>query len=599
MVFENPDVRLRTDRFDHHALKFGAGDVPGVQNPALVVAALPAEVILVRILGITEVAAGRELRAEVDEFADRFGAGLDDGADRAGRRRARRRPQACPSHAPRTSRGCRPRRRRRPGQDGCCTRRFHVWSRPRRCGRIRPDAARSTIRPDRCRSQDGRIPEFHRFSFCAYSIAWLRHNRAKKRRAAPAPLFHRNSSKTVLNLSVKRCKLHRKQLSVNGIRSEMLNLRSFFSGKPVPAAEKEPNEAGLVSFRRRLAELALCFAGGGCFAAALPPLNFSVLALVALTPVIAVAARFALEIRGAGRLRVGRRLVALRLPFPARNRPGDPVPDAVGHFALAGLLGGVPAVPLAEHALSARGRTRRVRGAEAFSHRTGRIRAARPLRLRRGGALHTLRVDPVTPLPVERPVGHHVAEYSASSDRVGHRPLRNHVRPGLLRRCAGRSGADALPARRSQAAAARGGALRSAARGRTAALHAPCEDGGAELVPGPAAGRHLPATERDAGRGGRSARYLCRARPRSPAWGSPARYRDLAGVGGSGSVPRRPPDLGKIPPDRPVARALLPGSDAGRRDRFPRPASARRRHAAGHQQRAAFRPVGPAHPQIR
>ncbi len=71
----------------------------------------------------------------------------------------------------------------------------------------------------------------------------------------------------------------------------MLNLRSFFSGKPVPAAEKEPNEAGLVSFRRRLAELALCFAGGGCFAAALPPLNFSVLALVALTPVIAVAAR--------------------------------------------------------------------------------------------------------------------------------------------------------------------------------------------------------------------------------------------------------------------------------------------------------------------
>ena len=84
MVFENPDVRLRTDRFDHHALKLGAGDVPGVQNPALVVAALPAEVILVRILGITEVAAGRELRAEVDEFADRFGAGLDDGADRTG-----------------------------------------------------------------------------------------------------------------------------------------------------------------------------------------------------------------------------------------------------------------------------------------------------------------------------------------------------------------------------------------------------------------------------------------------------------------------------------------------------------------------------------
>lgn len=58
MVFENPDVRLRTDRFDHHALKLGAGDVPGVQNPALVVAALPAEVILVRILGITEVARG-------------------------------------------------------------------------------------------------------------------------------------------------------------------------------------------------------------------------------------------------------------------------------------------------------------------------------------------------------------------------------------------------------------------------------------------------------------------------------------------------------------------------------------------------------------
>lgn len=59
-----------------------------------------------------------------------------------------------------------------------------------------------------------------------------------------------------------------------------------------------------------------------------------------------------------------------------------------------------------------------------------------------------------------------------------------------------------LPARRSQAAAARGGALRSAARGRTAALHAPCEDGGAELVPGPAAGRHLPAGGTRRRRGG-------------------------------------------------------------------------------------------------
>lgn len=188
----------------------------------------------------------------------------------------------------------------------------------------------------------------------------------------------------------------------------------------------------------RLAELALCFAGGGCFAAALPAFELQRPRAGRADAGHRRRGPFALEIRGAGRLRVGRRLVALRLPFPARNRPGDPVPDAVGHFALAGLLGGVPAVPLAEHALSARGRTRRYEARKRFL--TEPAAFGRLVLFAFGAAaLYTLFEWTRSRLFRGTTCRSHVAEYSASSDRVGHRPLRNHVRPGLLRRCAGRS----------------------------------------------------------------------------------------------------------------------------------------------------------------
>lgn len=71
----------------------------------------------------------------------------------------------------------------------------------------------------------------------------------------------------------------------------MLYLHKFFSGKPDTSAEKEPNEIRRAAFRYRLLDLLACFAGGVCFAAALPPLNWNFLALVALAPVTAVACR--------------------------------------------------------------------------------------------------------------------------------------------------------------------------------------------------------------------------------------------------------------------------------------------------------------------
>ena len=71
----------------------------------------------------------------------------------------------------------------------------------------------------------------------------------------------------------------------------MLYLRKFFSGNPEESAEKEPNEIRRAALRYRLLDLLACFAGGACFAAALPPLNWNFLALVALAPVTAVACR--------------------------------------------------------------------------------------------------------------------------------------------------------------------------------------------------------------------------------------------------------------------------------------------------------------------
>lgn len=71
----------------------------------------------------------------------------------------------------------------------------------------------------------------------------------------------------------------------------MLKLRKIFSREPKETAKKEPNEVRRAALRFRLLDLLGCFAGGGCFAAALPPLNWSFLALAALAPVVAVACR--------------------------------------------------------------------------------------------------------------------------------------------------------------------------------------------------------------------------------------------------------------------------------------------------------------------
>lgn len=68
----------------------------------------------------------------------------------------------------------------------------------------------------------------------------------------------------------------------------MLKLRKLFSAD---TAKTEPDEAPLAALRFRLLDLVFCFAGGTCFAAALPPFNLHVLALVTLFPVIAVASR--------------------------------------------------------------------------------------------------------------------------------------------------------------------------------------------------------------------------------------------------------------------------------------------------------------------
>jgi len=68
----------------------------------------------------------------------------------------------------------------------------------------------------------------------------------------------------------------------------MLKLRKLFSADK---AKTEPDEAPLAALRFRLFDLLFCFAGGTCFAAALPPWNLHFLALVTLFPVIAVASR--------------------------------------------------------------------------------------------------------------------------------------------------------------------------------------------------------------------------------------------------------------------------------------------------------------------
>lgn len=71
----------------------------------------------------------------------------------------------------------------------------------------------------------------------------------------------------------------------------MLNLHRLFYGERAETGKPEPNEASRATFRFRLLDLLFCFAGGAGFAAALPPLNLSFLALLTLVPVIVVASR--------------------------------------------------------------------------------------------------------------------------------------------------------------------------------------------------------------------------------------------------------------------------------------------------------------------
>lgn len=126
MVLENFDVRSRPDRLDHGALQLRAGDVPGMQDAALVMAALAPEVVLIGAVGVAEFAAGGEFRAERNDLPDRGGAGFDDRAHRADVGKARRRRPECPAHARRRSPAHPSRTRRRPARGGCCTRRYPV-----------------------------------------------------------------------------------------------------------------------------------------------------------------------------------------------------------------------------------------------------------------------------------------------------------------------------------------------------------------------------------------------------------------------------------------------------------------------------------------
>lgn len=68
----------------------------------------------------------------------------------------------------------------------------------------------------------------------------------------------------------------------------MLKLHKLFSAE---TAKTEPDEARLAALRFRLLDLLVCFIGGVCFAAALPPFNLHILALLTLVPVIVVASR--------------------------------------------------------------------------------------------------------------------------------------------------------------------------------------------------------------------------------------------------------------------------------------------------------------------
>ena len=70
MALEDADVRLRAHRRDQRAHDLAAGGVGGVQDAAMAVAALAAEIVLA-VLGA---GAAREVGAERDQLADALGA---------------------------------------------------------------------------------------------------------------------------------------------------------------------------------------------------------------------------------------------------------------------------------------------------------------------------------------------------------------------------------------------------------------------------------------------------------------------------------------------------------------------------------------------
>ena len=80
--FQHGDVFHRPNRLDHHSFQFGSGDIAGVQDPALVVAAFAPQVEFVAAVGVPQIAAGGELGAQVDDVAYRFGTGFHDGSHR-------------------------------------------------------------------------------------------------------------------------------------------------------------------------------------------------------------------------------------------------------------------------------------------------------------------------------------------------------------------------------------------------------------------------------------------------------------------------------------------------------------------------------------
>lgn len=158
-------------------------------------------------------------------------------------------------------------------------------------------------------------------------------------------------------------KLHRMHRYFNGITIQMPQLRKFFLSKPETDGSEAPDESWRISRCRKAVPAAdrLCrrraLRGG---AASLQPgtPRFR-LRLFALSGRGGVALAF----RGAGRLGVGAGLVALRLPVPAGDRPGGPLFACTGDLGVAGGLGGADPFPEAQHPLSARRRTGRLRGA--------------------------------------------------------------------------------------------------------------------------------------------------------------------------------------------------------------------------------------------